>query len=299
MIYDLEEVASLYRACLPSYEVYHEGSGCMHMPIYGDGYCTRKECLRAVQDIVVDRLNVEPNQYVLDLGCGVGAMSVEIAERLGCHVIGIALTEEEINMASQRAEEIGVANKCHFTIGDMNNLQELDLPRFHAVINLETGCYFNSVMNAKQQVSSSLVDNGVWHTIRFSTTDQHDQIIPSRKVARKIQHLWRTSEWQSTKMFEHAISPTFEIVEKNDLTQKVVAFWDNMMPISLRASLMVRVRFALHAFQESAHLSHFGYVYGHRIAFWHFISALAQGLLKYQYYHLRKNSTFCPIENNC
>lgn len=299
MIYDLEEVAGLYRACLPSYEVYHEGSGCMHMPIYEDGFCTRKECLQAVQELVIHRLHVEPNQYVLDLGCGVGAMSVEIAERFGCQVIGIAVTENEIHMASQHAEERDIAHKCHFQIGDMNNLQELDLPKCHAVINLETDCYFDSVTNANQQVFSSLEDTGVWHTIRFSTTDQSELVIRARKIAHKIQHLWKTSEWQSTKVFEHAISPAFEVVEKKDLTQKIVAFWEKMMPIDLRSSSIVRLRFALRAFQESAHISHFGYVYGHRIAFWYFISALAKGLLKYQYYHLRKKSTPCPMENAC
>jgi len=56
---------------------------------------------------------------VLDLGCGKGAVSVRIAQALKARVKGIDLIPEFVGFAAQKARECGVADLCHFEIGDI------------------------------------------------------------------------------------------------------------------------------------------------------------------------------------
>lgn len=56
---------------------------------------------------------------VLDLGCGKGAVSIRIAEELGCPVKGIDAMPAFIDAARARATEHRVGRLCRFVIGDI------------------------------------------------------------------------------------------------------------------------------------------------------------------------------------
>ncbi|MCC5894751.1 MAG: class I SAM-dependent methyltransferase [Alkalibacterium sp.] len=62
---------------------------------------------------------ISEDYHVLDLGCGKGAVSIVMAERFKCHVKGIDLLPEFIEEAEQRAIDYGVADICHFKVGDI------------------------------------------------------------------------------------------------------------------------------------------------------------------------------------
>ncbi len=60
----------------------------------------------------IDCLDVRPGQRVLDLGCGTGPTTVELARRVGPHgsVLGVDIAAEMLDRARQRAAEEGVRN---------------------------------------------------------------------------------------------------------------------------------------------------------------------------------------------
>jgi SAM-dependent methyltransferase len=78
-------------------------------------------------------LRVEPGTRVLDVGCGVGRWSRWCALR-GADVSGIDLSPTMIRIAQRRAEAAGIADRCHFSVQD---LAELELPnRFDLVVGV-------------------------------------------------------------------------------------------------------------------------------------------------------------------
>ena len=67
-------------------------------------------------------LQVEPGTRVLDVGCGVGRWSRLLAAR-GALVHGVDLSPTMIVIAQRRARAAGLAERCHFQVQDLAELE--------------------------------------------------------------------------------------------------------------------------------------------------------------------------------
>jgi SAM-dependent methyltransferase len=63
-----------------------------------------------------------PDQYVLEVGCGVGVTPCYLAKAYGCRVLGIDITEAMVERARQRARREGVADRVSFRVADVQDL---------------------------------------------------------------------------------------------------------------------------------------------------------------------------------
>jgi cyclopropane-fatty-acyl-phospholipid synthase len=72
---------------------------------------------------IAAKLAIRPGQTVLDIGCGWGGMAIYLARKYDVTVHGITLSEEQIALASERAEAAGVADKVRFELVDYRELE--------------------------------------------------------------------------------------------------------------------------------------------------------------------------------
>jgi cyclopropane fatty-acyl-phospholipid synthase-like methyltransferase len=72
----------------------------------------------------VQALRLPKTARVLDLGCGKGATSIEIAQTLGLEVVGVDLFAPFIELCRERAAEAGVADHCTFQCADILKLAD-------------------------------------------------------------------------------------------------------------------------------------------------------------------------------
>jgi len=72
-----------------------------------------------ILDLITKHIRVSKETRVLDLACGKGAVSVNLAKELGCLVKGIDLLPEFIAFALSKAQEFGVGELCEFVVGDI------------------------------------------------------------------------------------------------------------------------------------------------------------------------------------
>ena len=81
----------------------------------------------------VASLALAADSTVVDLGCGKGAVGIEIADSLGFRVTGIDLFEPFIAICEAAAEEAGVHHLCEFRHGNVAKLAG-ELPPFDVAI---------------------------------------------------------------------------------------------------------------------------------------------------------------------
>ena len=67
---------------------------------------------------IAAKLDLKPGQRVLDIGCGWGGTALYLHRVAGVDVLGITLSEEQLKVARQRAEEAGVADRVKFELID-------------------------------------------------------------------------------------------------------------------------------------------------------------------------------------
>jgi 2-polyprenyl-3-methyl-5-hydroxy-6-metoxy-1,4-benzoquinol methylase len=102
----------------------HEGAGLAAVCSYGmPGFYNAS--IHICQQLALSRwLAVAPGTKVLDVGCGVGRWSRQLARR-GALVTGVDLSPTMVAEAGRRAAAEGVGDRCTFRVAD---LTELDLP---------------------------------------------------------------------------------------------------------------------------------------------------------------------------
>lgn len=71
---------------------------------------------------IMGKLDLQPGQRVLDIGCGWGGMALSIAGETGASVTGITLSEEQLAIARERGGESGLP--VEFRLQDYRHLTE-------------------------------------------------------------------------------------------------------------------------------------------------------------------------------
>jgi cyclopropane-fatty-acyl-phospholipid synthase len=63
---------------------------------------------------IAAKLLIEPGQSILDIGSGGGGLALFLARTIGVSVSGITLSDEQLSVATKRAQEAGAAHKVKF-----------------------------------------------------------------------------------------------------------------------------------------------------------------------------------------
>lgn len=130
-------------------------------PLYEKLYANRNEDEAALlADLIEKEIPVKDYSEVLDLGCGRGRHSINLAER-GYKVTGVDLSEEAIIKAKKKAAGKNLTN-IEFFVGDMRDPLGR---RFDAILNLFTtfGYFLNDVENVRvlKNIHHILKKNGL------------------------------------------------------------------------------------------------------------------------------------------
>lgn len=67
---------------------------------------------------IAAKLSLRSGDTVLDIGCGWGGMAIYLARHYDVHVVGITLSEEQLELARQRVIEAGVADRVSIELVD-------------------------------------------------------------------------------------------------------------------------------------------------------------------------------------
>lgn len=69
-------------------------------------------------DMLCRKLRLKPNDRLLDIGCGWGALAIHAAKHYGAIVTGVTLSDEQVSLACERAKAEGVTDKVTIKLLD-------------------------------------------------------------------------------------------------------------------------------------------------------------------------------------
>jgi len=114
---------------------------------------------------IIKKLNLKPNQKVLDIGSGWGSLAIDIAKKSQCEVLGITLSENQYKYSVEKAKENGLENQVQFRLTDYRDLNEsfdriVSVGMFEHVGRKFYNTYFNTVAKLLNEDGVALI-----HTI--------------------------------------------------------------------------------------------------------------------------------------
>jgi len=81
---------------------------------------------------IIKKLNIKPNQKILDIGSGWGSLAIDIAKSAKCEVTGITLSENQYNHSVKKVKELNLENQVKFKLIDYRQLNE----KFDRVVSI-------------------------------------------------------------------------------------------------------------------------------------------------------------------
>tara|TARA_Y100001970_G_scaffold284071_1_gene400690 strand:- start:4736 stop:5923 length:1188 start_codon:yes stop_codon:yes gene_type:complete len=114
---------------------------------------------------IIKKLDLKANKKVLDIGSGWGTLAIEIAKRSKCEVLGITLSENQLEYSNKIAKDLNLENQVRFKLMDYRDIDE----KFDAVVSVGMFEHVGRKFYSKyfDKVSQFLKDDGVAliHTI--------------------------------------------------------------------------------------------------------------------------------------
>jgi len=95
-----------------------------------------EEAQAAKKAHIAAKLALAPGQRVLDIGCGWGGMAITLARLAQVEVLGITLSEEQLELARARAAEGGVADRVRFELIDYRDLAAREAGGFDRIVSV-------------------------------------------------------------------------------------------------------------------------------------------------------------------
>ncbi len=124
---------------------------------------------------IIKKLNIQPNQKVLDIGSGWGTLALAIAKETQASVTGITLSENQFKYSKNKAKEMNLSNKVDFKLIDYRQLNEkfdrvVSVGMFEHVGRKFYRTYFNKVFKLLNERGIALI-----HTIGSSMPPRDPQ----------------------------------------------------------------------------------------------------------------------------
>jgi SAM-dependent methyltransferase len=129
------------------------------------------------------------NLNVLDLGCGKGVVSINIAKQMNCECYGIDAIPEFISFSTSKADEYGVGNLCKFEVGDIREKVKI-LGQYDVIILGAIGQVFGNYFETLILLNNNLKEGGIIIIDDGYTEDEstfkHEHVFSKSELEKQI-----------------------------------------------------------------------------------------------------------------
>jgi cyclopropane-fatty-acyl-phospholipid synthase len=73
-------------------------------------------------DHILRKIQLQPGQRLLDIGCGWGALVLRAAQKFGAQCVGVTLSQNQFDLATERVKAAGLADKIEIRLQDYRDV---------------------------------------------------------------------------------------------------------------------------------------------------------------------------------
>ena len=143
------------------------------------------------------KLSIDPNDYVLELGCGSAKDLCRLVEKYNCRAIGVDSSDLILKFAKDRVRKLGLSSKITIIKGDVTNMNFFDDGQFDIVIAQSVLATIPDKGKTAREVSRVLKSGGHFGDIELIWIDEPDDelVYNVEKRIGSFDRPLKSSEW--------------------------------------------------------------------------------------------------------
>jgi len=91
--------------------------------IFETQQATLKEASITKLDRICQMLDLQPDDHLVEVGCGWGSFAIHAARQYGCRVTGITISPDQYNLAAKRVSDAGLSKQVKIRLCDYRHLE--------------------------------------------------------------------------------------------------------------------------------------------------------------------------------
>lgn len=142
----------------------------IHFGYYDEEHTRHPHAVENTNRVLADEAGITPSDRVLDAGCGIGGSSIWLASEIGCDVVGIDITPENLERARQYVRRQELDDHVGIVEGDFT-ATGFDDAAFDIVWAIETVCHAENKDAFIEEAARLLDGDGRVAMLGFFRTD--------------------------------------------------------------------------------------------------------------------------------
>jgi cyclopropane-fatty-acyl-phospholipid synthase len=144
---------------------------------FQDGAATLAEAQQAKLGLVCKKLRLHEGERLLDVGCGWGSLAIHAARSYGVKVLGVTLSERQVELGRRMAHDAGVGDLVELRVADY---RELAGEQFDAISSIgmvehvgeERIDLYTRTLNELLRPGGRLLNHGIAKLMDLDTKDE-------------------------------------------------------------------------------------------------------------------------------
>ncbi len=186
-----------------------------------DDNITEYEAQNKLHDLLIEKLELNPGNYLLDAGCGRGIVSSYIAKHNDVKILGVDIVPYIVEKAKKRSKLLNLDNKLTYINSSYSSL-DIKNNTFDRIYSVETLSHATNLDKTLKEFNRVLKPNGIGVFIEYeiASFDQFNEYeLKMYKLVRDGSAMNSLNNFVEGNFKKLLIKNGFEILEDLDITK--------------------------------------------------------------------------------
>jgi len=119
---DAEAIRYHYDVSNDFYRLWLDGNMVYSCAYFENGNESLEQAQLKKIDHILTKIQLQPGQTLLDIGCGWGALVMRAAQKFGARCVGVTLSENQHALANERVRQAGLSDRIEIRLQDYRDL---------------------------------------------------------------------------------------------------------------------------------------------------------------------------------